>query len=299
MKESLEIALISDTCGWHCQQLQAAFDAHQAKTSIVSLADCIISTEDQPNIRLPGFTKHKPDGAFVRGVPGGSLENVVFYLDILHGLERLGVHVYNNASMIERSVDKAMTSFLLKNAGINTPPTWVTVDYQKACEISARLIAEHQAVVLKPIFGSQGKDIQLISDISQLPEAESEQPRVYYLQQFVKSTQPHDWRVFVVGDQIVSAMQRYGKDWLHNAALGAECRYTAVSDEMAKLAIKAVRSVGLFYAGVDLMYDINNILQVIEINSIPSWKSLQEISSVNIAEYLVDYFMATRYCSAI
>ena len=295
MKKCLEIALISDAPGWHCRQLEDAFSAYRAKTRIVSLADCVISTEGKVNIRLPDFNDYLPDGVFVRGVPAGSLECVVFYLDILHGLERLGVHVYNNASMIERSVDKAMTSFLLKNAGITTPPTMVAVDYQKACAIVADFVSRGQTMVLKPLFGSQGKDLQHIRDVSELPKPNDEQAQVYYLQQFVKSDKAYDWRVFVVGDQVVSAMQRHGCSWVHNAAQGAECRYAEIDDEIAELAIDAVRAVGLFYAGVDIMLDINNTLQVIEINSIPAWKSLQEVSSVNVAEYLADYFMATRY----
>ena len=282
--------------GWHCQQLQAVFDAYFSKVKIISLADCVISTVGVPSIRLPGFADYLPDGVFVRGVPAGSLENVVFYLDILHGLERLGVHVYNNAAMIERSVDKAMTSFLLKKAAIATPPTWVTADYQQARTIVEQLSKENQAVVLKPIFGSQGKDLRLIRDVSELPKAADDERLVYYMQQFVASDRSYDWRVFVVGDRIVAAMQRHGQGWVHNAAQGAECRYTTVSDEMAELAVKAVHAVGLFYAGVDLISDMNNIVQVIEINSIPAWKSLQEVASINIAEYLVDYFMATRYC---
>ena len=298
MQKTLEIALISDAPGWHCQQLQDAFASHHCKVKVVSLADCVISTESEISIQLPGFVDHLPNGVFVRGVPAGSLESVVFYLDILHGLQQLGVHIYNDAKMIERSVDKAMTSFLLKKAGIATPSTSVTVDYQKACAIVKALNEKKQAAILKPLFGSQGKDIQIIHDTSELPVATDEQPQVYYLQQFVESNNTYDWRVFVVGDQVVSAMQRHGQDWLHNAAQGAECCYADIDDEMAELAIKVVHTVGLFYGGVDIISDINHNLQVIEINSIPAWKSLQEVSSNNIAEYLVDHFMATRYCHA-
>ncbi len=291
-----EMALISNASGWHCEQLQEAFAAHRCEVKIVALNDCTIFTQSEINVQLPGFEDYLPGGVFVRGVPAGSLESVVFHLDILHSLARLGVHVYNDAQMIERSVDKAMTSFLLKNAGIATPPTWVTVDYKKACAIVQRLADKNQAAVLKPLFGSQGKDLQLINSVSELPEPDDTQPRVYYLQQFVESNKPYDWRVFIVGDQVVSAMQRQGCDWVNNAAQGAECRYAVIDDEAAALAIQAVRAVGLFYGGVDLISDINNIIQVIEINSIPAWKSLQGVSSVNIAEYMVDHFMATRYC---
>ena len=296
LKKNTEIALISDAPGWHCEQLQEAFAAHQCEVKIVALNDCTISTQSESYIQLPGFTDCLPDGVFVRGVPAGSLESVVFHLDILHGLARLGVHVYNDAQMIERSVDKAMTSFLLKNSGIATPPTWVTVDYRKACAIVQRLADNDQAVVLKPLFGSQGKDLQLIHNVSELPELDEAQPRVYYLQQFIENSKPYDWRVFVVGDQVVSAMQRQGCGWVNNAAQGAECRHVIIDDEASALAIQAMHAVGLFYGGVDLISDTNNTMQVIEINSIPAWKSLQSVSSVNVAEYIVDHFMATRYC---
>ncbi len=294
-----EIALISDAPGWHCEQLQEAFAAHRCEVKTVALNDCTISTQSEINIQLPGFVDYLPSGVFVRGIPAGSLESVVFHLDILHGLAKLGVHVYNDARMIECSVDKAMTSFLLRNAGIATPPTWVTVDYKKACAIVQRLADQGQAVVLKPIFGSQGKDLQLIHNVSELPEPSDEQPRAYYLQQFIENAKPYDWRVFVVGDQVVSAMQRQGCGWVNNAAQGAECRHATIGDEAATLAVEAVRAVGLFYGGVDLISGTNNIIQVIEINSIPAWKYLQSVSSVNIAEYMVDHFMATRYCRDI
>jgi len=68
-------------------------------------------------VRIPGFESSLPDAVFVRGVPGGSLQEVVFYLDILHILKTLGIPVYNNGVAIERSVDKGMTSFFTQECG--------------------------------------------------------------------------------------------------------------------------------------------------------------------------------------
>ena len=47
-------------------------------------------------------------------------------LGVLHALREFGVPVYNDARAIERSVDKSMTSLLLRAAGVPTPPTWAT-----------------------------------------------------------------------------------------------------------------------------------------------------------------------------
>jgi glutathione synthase/RimK-type ligase-like ATP-grasp enzyme len=119
------IAIFTDDPGWHGARLCESFAEHGCSSEFVSLQNCGFHIEDgQQALRIPGF-ESLPDGVFVRGVPGGSLEQVVLYLDILHALNHLGVCVYNDGRAIERSVDKGMTSFLLHNAGIPTPPTWV------------------------------------------------------------------------------------------------------------------------------------------------------------------------------
>ncbi len=88
---------------------------------------------------FPGYEDRLPDGVFVRGVPGGTLEQVVLRLDVLHALKLLGVPVYNDGRAIERTVDKAMTSFVLASAGIPTPATWVT---ESESEVAALVRAE-------------------------------------------------------------------------------------------------------------------------------------------------------------
>src|SRR5690606_9968217 len=93
----------------------------------LSLMDCHVNLAEAGSngLVLPGFEEYLPDGVFVRGVSGGTLEQVILRLDFLHLLPVLGVPVYNSVRAIEKSVDKAMTSLLLNQAYIPTPPTWV------------------------------------------------------------------------------------------------------------------------------------------------------------------------------
>ena len=76
-------------------------------------------------------------------------------MDALHRLENLGVRVVNSASSIERTVDKYYTSFLLADAEIPTPRTLVTEDFEAALAACR----EMKDVVVKPLFGSEGKGI--------------------------------------------------------------------------------------------------------------------------------------------
>ena len=84
----------------------------------------------------------------VRTIPTGSLEQIIFRMDALHRLENLGVRVVNSASAIERTVDKYYTSFLLADAGIPTPRTLVTEDFETALAACR----EMGDVILKPLF---------------------------------------------------------------------------------------------------------------------------------------------------
>ncbi len=70
-------------------------------------------------------TARLPDGAFVRSVSTGTLEQITFRLGILHALRESGVRVWNDARAIERCVDKSTATFLFQKAGLPTPPTRV------------------------------------------------------------------------------------------------------------------------------------------------------------------------------
>ena len=79
------IAIFTDDPGWHGKQLRRAFSNLGYSSDYVSLTECRFTIESgQQPLVIPGFEQALPDAAFVRGVPGGSLEVVVLYLDVLH-----------------------------------------------------------------------------------------------------------------------------------------------------------------------------------------------------------------------
>jgi tetrahydromethanopterin:alpha-L-glutamate ligase len=286
---SLRIALITDDPGWHGKRLSEAFAVRDCEVQLVSLSDCAIDLVSAPEgLHIPGFEDQLPDGVFVRGVPGGTLEQVVLYLDVLHTLEAVGIPVYNDGRAIERSVDKGMTSLLLQRAGIPVPPTWVVSSEERGQCIWAQERAAGHRLVVKPLFGSQGKGLARLSLQDQLP-ALADYQGVYYLQRFVEG-QHFDWRIFVINGRAVAGMQRHGSHWINNVAQGATCIPAPQDRQLEGLAEAATAALDMDYAGVDLMRDAGGDLQVIEINSIPAWKGLQAACDVDIATCLVDDF---------
>ena len=134
--------------GWHGEQLKLAFAARGVSSTFASLRDCLLDFSGlKPVIRIPQC-EGVPQAAFVRGIAGGSMQQVTTRLNVLHLLKRLGTFVYNDAHAIERTVDKAMTSFLLLQAGISTPPTWVCESRQHAHQTIRQHLKSHAQIVI-------------------------------------------------------------------------------------------------------------------------------------------------------
>jgi tetrahydromethanopterin:alpha-L-glutamate ligase len=302
----LQVAIMTDEIGWHTRQLQAALRARGAVGRCIDLADCRIDTAASAHgLWLPGFGSRLPGAVLVRGIAGGSFEQVTRRLSVLHRLRDAGVVVYNDARAIERSVDKGMTSLLLHAAGISTPSTWVMESAARAQALVARESAARRTLVLKPLFGSQGKDLRQVGWVEgqhvPLPTLDGSYGSVAYLQRFVPAiTQPgFDWRVLVVGGRARSAMRRVSPHWVHNVAQGARCEAAALnlqcSAPLVAAAEAATRALGLDYAGVDLMpKGSSNHVQVIEVNGVAAWHGLQRVTGFNIARALVDDLLDRR-----
>ena len=288
------IAIFTDDPGWHGKQLRRAFANKGYQSRFLSLKECSIDLDKGANgIVLPGFDNRLPDGAFIRGVPGGSLEQVILRLDFLHMLSLLGVPVYNTARAIEKSVDKTMTSLLLHHARIPTPPTWVMESDVQARVLLMREIASGNELVLKPLFGSQGTGLRRLTMPDQLPSS-ADYNDVYYFQRFIQGDRStwEDYRVFVIGGVARAAMLRKGKSWINNVAQGAECKEISAAPELYELAERATRALDMDYAGIDLIRDRDGRFLVLEVNGIPAWKGLQSVYRQNIADILVEDFIA-------
>jgi RimK family alpha-L-glutamate ligase len=288
------IAIFVDDADWHTRRLKRAFVAEGVDAVSVSLQDTGFAIGGGGHgIRLPGFTDTLPDSVFVRTISAGSFEQVTMRLGVLHALRELGVPVHNDARAIERCVDKSMTSFLLHKQGIPTPVTWSIESTAEARRVVRAEARPERPLVLKPLFGSQGRGLRLIDGLAALPPAD-EVAGVYYLQQFVRGRAPgwRDWRVFVIGGRAVAAMIRHGTQWRTNASQGARCEGVPAAGELATLATAAAAAVGADYAGVDIVRDADDRCLVLEVNSMPAWAALQRVAAVDIAAELAANLVA-------
>ena len=113
---------------------------------------------------------------------------------------------------------------------------------------------------------------------------------VFYLQKYI----PHhnrDIRVLVIGDDCLAAMERVGDGWKTNISVGACPVKLNISAEIRGLCLQASKSVGADYCGVDLLRSESGKLFVIEVNSMPAWQGLQQVTDFIIADKLVAHFL--------
>jgi tetrahydromethanopterin:alpha-L-glutamate ligase len=301
MSAGPRIAILTEDPGWHEAELRRALEERKAQVQFMRLGECRLDfSKGGHGIVLPGFEDRLPDGVMVRDVPGGTLEQVVLRLDILHALHELEVPVYNTGRSIERTVDKAMTSFLLHTAGLPMPPTCVAEAAAPAHDFLLGELSAGYEVVAKPLFGSLGVGLRRLSREGDLP-GPSEFRGVWYLQRYVDTgsggSDWHDWRVLVIGGVGMAAMVRRGASWINNVAQGARCEPAALGGELERLAVDACAAVGADYAGVDLVRDRDGQLQVLEVNGIPAWKGLQSVTGTDIAGRVAEDFLFRRVTS--
>jgi len=306
MKTRLSVAIMTDETGWHTSRLKKAFRARGVEARCVDLAECRIDTSWRPyGLAIPGFGHTLPDAVFVRGIAGGTFEQVTLRLGILHALRECGVTVYNDARAIEHSVDKSMTSFLLNRYGVPTPETWACESAAFAQRVLLRETAAGRQLVMKPLFGSQGKGLRKLGGTASatLPSLKPFN-RVAYLQRYVEAEtvagEPgFDWRVLVIGKEPVAAMKRVGGDgWIHNFARGARCEHAELSAPLADIALRATQALGLDYAGVDLIASDDGRPVVLEVNGVAAWRGLQSVTPVDIAARLVDDLLERKLAAS-
>ena len=282
------ILIVADQADWHVRKLKEGFAGAGIATEAVSLRRCGLSMgEGGVRFLLPEPAARPPDLVFVKTIAAGGFEEVTLRLGMLHGLEAAGCVVVNSAPAIERCVDKAQTSLRLALAGLPTPPAWTVQSREAAAALVAAEAARGHELVLKPLFGAQGRGLLKLSDPALLPESEAV-AGVYYLQRFVPPAEAtfRDCRVLVSAGRAVAAMLREHESWITNVHQGARCRSAPAEGRVAALAVAAAAAVGAFHAGVDLICGADGAWQILEVNSMPAWKGLQGVTPFPIAPIL-------------
>lgn len=277
------VALVSGF-GWHVQDLRRAAQRLDVRFDAVGFSR-VVSRVGMAGVSVEagGLDLTATSGILVRMMPPGSLEQVVYRMDALHRLEAMGIPVVNPPKAVEAAVDKFLALARLESEGLKVPPTWVGESASEALGAFERLGGD---VVIKPLFGSEGRGLVRVSDLELARRAVFMLERldsVIYMQSYVEH-EGFDVRAFVIGGRILGAVRRYPAlgQWRTNLSLGGRAEAARLDEEARSLAVRAARAVGARVAGVDLLPGRDG-WYVLEVNAVPGWKGLKEATGIDVA----------------
>lgn len=284
----MHIAVLASPESWYLADLRRAAGTRH-RISRVSFSQ-LASRLDGGSLSVgsSGIDLSGVDCLLVRTMPPGSLEQVVFRMDALARLEAGGTRVVNPPRALEAAVDKYLASAKIQAAGLPVPRTVVCQTVNDAMAAFGLLGGD---VVVKPLFGSEGRGITRVTDEAialRAFKAIVQLQSVLYVQEFV----PHagfDLRLLVIGERVLAMKRTNHADWRTNVARGATTEPFQPTDEMVRIARSAAAAVGAPLAGVDLLPDQDGRLYVLEVNAVPGWRALAATLHIDVAAMVLDY----------
>lgn len=245
------------------------------------------------------ITSHNP-GIHYKGVAIDGVDAIIprigasvsFYgAAVVRQFEMMGVYSVNESVAITRSRDKLRALQLLSRKGIGLPVT----GFANSPDDTQDLLdfVGGAPVVIKLLEGTQGVGVVLAETqqaAESVIEAFSGLGANFMVQEFIKEAGGADIRCFVIGDKVVAAMKRQGKegDFRSNLHRGGTAKLIKITPEERSTAVRSAKVMGLNVAGVDLLRS-NHGPVVMEVNSSPGLEGIEHATGKDIASLIIEF----------
>ncbi len=218
--------------------------------------------------------------------------SVTFYATaVLRQFEMMGVYPLNESVAITRSRDKLRSLQLLARKGIGLPVTGFAHSPDDIDDLIS--MVGGAPLVIKLLEGTQGIGV-VLAETTQAAESVIEAfmglKANILTQEFIKEAGGADIRCFVIGDKVVAAMKRQGKEgeFRSNLHRGGTANLIRITPEERSTAVRAANIMGLNVAGVDLLR-ANHGPVVMEVNSSPGLEGIENATNKDIADMIVQF----------
>jgi len=218
--------------------------------------------------------------------------SITFYgTAVARQFEMMGVYNVNESVAISRSRDKLRSLQLLARKGIGLPVT----GFAHSTRFTNDLIqlAGGAPLVVKLLEGTQGIGV-VLTETEKAAESVIEAFRGLktniLVQEFIKEADGADIRCLVVGEKVVAAMKRQGREdeFRSNLHRGGSATIVRLTPEERSTAVRAARIMGLNVAGVDLLRS-NHGPVVMEVNSSPGLEGIEKATDKDVAGLIIQF----------
>jgi ribosomal protein S6--L-glutamate ligase len=209
---------------------------------------------------------------------------------VVRQFESMGVRVLNRSDAILNSRNKFRALQACAGKKLAMPSSVLT---RSSSDLSAGLKRIGSfPMVLKLLQGAQGIGVMLAKDRSSAESVYStllSLDKDVLLQQFIHEASGSDVRVLVIDGKVVAAMRRNAKRGefranIHRGGWGEHLK--RLPKRYERLALTAVKAVGLDIAGVDLLESDKGPM-ILEINSSPGFQELEKATGINVAREMI------------
>jgi ribosomal protein S6--L-glutamate ligase len=289
----MQIAILSrDTGLYSTRRLVEAAEGRGHGVRVIDVLRCTMNVASQ----RPGMCYLGEDLAGIDAVIPRIGASVTFYGNaVLRQFEMMGVYPLNESVAIARARDKLRSLQLLARKGIGLPVT----GFAHAPDDLEDLIkmVGGAPLVIKLLEGTQGIGV-VLAETQKAAESVIEafmglQAHIL-VQEFVKEAGGADLRCFVIGDRVVAAMKRQGKEgeFRSNLHRGGSPSLVRITPEERSIAVRAAQTMGLNVAGVDLLRSSHGSL-VMEVNSSPGLEGIEGCTGKDIAGMMIAFIEKT------
>jgi len=190
-------------------------------------------------------------------IKGGNFADKTFDLSLLveHGFKTPNFYLFSNEGELKNKAQKLGFPFFLKNK------------------------REHRGVGVFLINSLEelNEKIKTIEDISD-----------WYLQQKIDFEK--DIRVFVIGDEVLGAIERIPPkgEYRANISLGGRAKPFEINYKLKDLSKKAAKLLDCEIAGVDFLLSRDEAY-IIEVNSIPQFYGFMRATKIDVPQKIIEY----------
>ena len=216
--------------------------------------------------------------------------SVTFYgCAITRQFESMDIRVLNAAEPIKRSRDKLLASQLFVRHGLSMPVTGFASSPLDTKDLIK--MVGGAPLILKLLEGAQGRGVVLAETqkaAESVINAMKSLNANLLVQEFIKEAGGKDLRCFVIGNKVVSAIERTAAvgDFRSNIHQGGSAQAVRIRPEERKLAVAATRALGLDVAGVDIIRSERGPL-LLEVNSSPGLEGIETATGKDLAGQMI------------
>ena len=224
-------------------------------------------------------------------IPRVGQRKASYTMAVIKQFEMLNVISLNAIQAISRARDKLRSLQLLAQNNIPVPRTFF-IDNISEIDIALEAVGG-TPVIIKLTEGTQGMGVMLAETVRSarsILESLIMQGQHVLIQEFISESTGRDLRVIVLNNKVIAAMQResIGDEFRSNLHRGGSHSDIKLSIESEKLARLATKTLGLHFAGVDLIESKRGPL-ILEVNPSPGIEGIESSTGFNIAEQCIIY----------